>query len=90
MCVSVSVCRVFNLFLSFLHRPDLPLQPRLPAYHYRPFSLTPSSFDLVLSRPPLLLLLLILLLLSRFSLFVKTISTHHSFPPPVQLNSLLL
>lgn len=36
MCVSV--CRVFNLFLLFLHRPYLPLPPRLPAYHHhRPF-----------------------------------------------------
>lgn len=39
MCVSV--CRVFNLFLLFLHRPYLPLPPRLPAYHHRRPFLSP-------------------------------------------------
>lgn len=78
-------------FLTFSSRSSIdPTSPASsPSCLLPPFLSHPFFFRPCLVASPLLLLLL-LLLLSRFSLFVKTISTHHSFPPPVQLNSLLL
>lgn len=80
--VCVSVCRLFNLFFSFLHLSHLPCHLAFFAYHHPSLSpLLLSTLSCRVARCCVLLLLLILL--SRFSLFVKTISTHHSFPPPL-------
>lgn len=90
-CVCVCLCVGFLTFSSCSS-----IVPTCPCHlAFLPTTTTalfshPFFFRPCLVASPLLLLLLILLLLSRFSLFVKTISTHHSFPPPVQLNSRLL
>lgn len=86
----MSVCLCVG-FLTFSSRSSIvPTSPATsPSCLPPPFLSHPFFFRPCLVASPLLLLLL-LVLLSRFSLFVKTISTQHSFPPPVQLNSLLL
>lgn len=77
-------------FLTFSSRSSIvPTSPATspsclpPPFLSHPFFFRPCP----VASPSLLILLLLLLLLSRFPSLVKTIPTHHSFPPPVQLNS---
>lgn len=76
-CVCVSVCRPFNHFPLVLPS-SLPTLTTLPSAYHHPFS-HPFFFRRCLVASPLLPLLLVVRT-SWFSLFVQTISTHHSFP----------
>lgn len=78
------MCRLCNLFLSF--PPSFPLPQSLQTSLHRPFFFRPCLAVSLVAAYSILPLLLIILV-SWFSLFVKTISTLHSFPHPVQLNS---